>query len=129
MTARRAEQPEPKTDSEFPDWVAIEAGADFEAFDPTDFKGKDPNKAYWLAAKSGPSDRSDGVEALKRRGWRVSSLKHNSADCVLMEMARDQYEAMKRYEVGLTNNKVKAVTAPPKELRQLRPKHGVIKTE
>jgi hypothetical protein len=57
---------------------------------------EDPNMRYFFAADDDDKIRPDGVHRVKDLGYRISEKKHNSVDCVLMEMPRDRWERIQQ---------------------------------
>jgi hypothetical protein len=82
--------------AELPDDTEIKGLVDYEEDYPRVFD-PDPDRAYFFAAQGDPS-RPDGVERKRQEGYVMSSKKHNSPDCALMEISkaiRDHREAVR----------------------------------
>jgi hypothetical protein len=57
---------------------------------------EDPAMRYFFAANDDDKIRPDGIHRVMELGYRVSEKKHNSVDCVLMEIPRDRWERMQK---------------------------------
>lgn len=57
---------------------------------------EDPSMRYFFAIDDGDKIRPDGVGRVKDLGYKTSEKKHNSVDCVLMEIPRDRWERMQK---------------------------------
>ncbi len=86
----------------------------------------DPAMQYYWASPSKDPDDPQGVAACESKGYRVSSKKHNSRDCILMEQPKELYEARMAHEREQQKEIEEAMATPripkggsPGDLRRL----------
>lgn len=79
--------------AEFPNDISIESVAAYEMDkinNPWNVQGMREDMHYFFASQE-PGHSSQNVNALKRRGYVVSELKHENPDLILMEIKKDRF--------------------------------------
>jgi hypothetical protein len=90
---RQEQRPQTEAEAaEFPDDTEIDAGANYDVFNPLEIFDPDPDKHYYFAADDGDSIRPDGVIRQLANGYVRSNKKHASPDCILLEEPLERWE-------------------------------------